>query len=109
MVSRKAASQPKAADKAAGAPAPAAPAAVYVAEVRPERRERKAEDMIPALEQIITEAQAQIHAYQHPFQEYPKMVNGLTVQNAKQEAEVLAGTATIEELQSAQGVIRTVK
>jgi len=44
-----------------------------------------------------------------PIQEFPKMVKGFTVHTPEQEAAVLAGTAEIEEVQSADGVRSTVK
>jgi hypothetical protein len=99
----------KAVAKAAGAPAPAAPSAVFVSKTKPERRVRPAEVEIEAREKIIVEAKKQIEALHHPFQEFPKMVKGLTVDTPEQEKAVLDGSAVIEEVQSAAGSQRTVK
>jgi hypothetical protein len=81
------ATKAKKATKAAGASAPAADVPVFVSAVKPDRRERPADVMIEALEKIITEAQAQIYALQHPFQEYPKQVKDRTfASSAEQDA-----------------------
>lgn len=90
--------------KAAGASAPAVPSPVatvsdpaalissppvafYSTEGKVDRRVRPVSVQIEALEKIIAEAQAQLYALQHPFQEFPKEVKGqVFASRAEQDA-----------------------
>ncbi len=67
------------------------------------------DEEIKQLRERIAADQARLWELEHPIQEFPKMVKGITVDTPEQEAKVLADTAEFDEVQSADGPTRKVK